>query len=62
MPGQQKAQGYFNSVGSSMGQWGHESLGQKRHEPDDGMPIYVPCPSTYNIRKEASENSNPTWK
>jgi len=33
-----------------------------RHEPDDFMPIYVPCPTTYNIRKEAHENSNPTWK
>jgi hypothetical protein len=34
----------------------------KRHEPDDHMPIEVPCPTTYNIRKDASENSNPTWK
>ena len=50
MPGQQKAQGYFNSVGTSLGYWGHESLGMKRHEPDDFMPIHVPCPTTYNIR------------
>jgi len=34
----------------------------KRHEPDDNMPIEVPCPTTYNIRKEAAENSNPGWK
>jgi len=34
----------------------------KRHEPDDFMPIHVPCPTTYNIRKEADQNSNPTWK
>jgi hypothetical protein len=26
------------------------------------MPIEVPCPTTYNIRKEAAENSNPSWK
>jgi len=45
-----------------MGQWGHESLGMKRHQPDDGMPIENPCPSTYNIRKDAIDNSNPSWK
>jgi hypothetical protein len=31
----------------------------KRHEPDDFMPVDVPCPTTYNIRQSADKNSNP---
>ena len=55
VPGQAKSQGYFNSVGTSMG------LG-KRHEPLDGQPIYNPGIGDYDLAKDAHENPNPTWK
>ena len=57
VPGQQKSQGYFTSVGTSMG------LG-KRHEPLDSNLDAVNNPGigSYDIGKMADENSNPTFK
>jgi len=46
VPGQGKSQGYYNSVGTSMG------MG-KRHEPLDGQPINNPGVGDYNLIKEA---------
>ncbi len=54
VPGQQKAQGYFTSVGTSMG------FG-KRHDPLDGQPINFPGVGNYDITKDIEQNSNPKW-
>lgn len=55
VPTQQKAQGFFNSVGTSMG-YG------KRHEPLDGMPTKNPGVGDHDLTKEAGDNSNPKWR
>ena len=55
VPGQQKAQGFYTSVGTSLG------FGE-RSDPLDNVPTYVPGVGEYNISKPAEENSNPTWK
>lgn len=55
VPTQQKAQGYFNSVGTSLG------LGI-RHQPLDNVPWENPGVGDYDLAKNAEENSNPTWK
>lgn len=55
VPTQQKPQGFFNSVGTSMG------LGV-RHDSLDVMPWKNPGVGTYELAKEATDNSNPTWK
>ena len=59
MPGQEKVQGYFNSVGTSLG------FG-KRHEPLDGQPIYTPGVGSYNIdhniAKDAGKNADAQWR
>lgn len=34
----------------------------ERHVPLDVMPWKNPGVGTYDLAKEASENSNPTWK
>lgn len=33
-----------------------------RHEPLDVMPFKNPGVGNYDLAKDASENSNPTWK
>ena len=55
VPGQQKAQGFYTSVGTSLG-YGDRS------DPLDYVPILNPGVGEYNIGKNADENSNPTWK
>lgn len=55
VPGQQKPQGYWNSVGTSLG-YG------KRHEPLDGKDVSFPGVGNYEISQEANENPNPKWK
>ena len=54
MPGQQKAQGYMTSVGTSFG-FGErsETVNPKKKVPGVG---------TYDLGKEAEQNNNPSWK
>lgn len=54
VPGQQRPQGYFNSVGTSMG------LG-KRHEPLDGIDVDYPGPGEHEVGKNAGENAAPAY-
>lgn len=55
MPGQQKAQGYYTSVGTSLG------FGE-RHDPLDDNKTVVPGVGTYNISKDGKDNDAPAWK
>ena len=69
VPGQQKAQGFYTSVGTSLG------FG-RRHEPLDGQNvgkeygkdgvvtrvIDFPGVGTYDVGADARANSNPSWK
>ena len=55
VPGQQRAQGFYTSVGTSLG-YG------ERSDLLDMVPKYVPGVGEYDISKGAEENSNPTWK
>lgn len=34
----------------------------KRHDPLDGANLTFPGVGNYDLRREAHENSNPTWK
>lgn len=73
VPGQQKAQGYFTSVGTGLG-FGkrHEPVDGQNvrheyliHDDPDGRPARIldyPGAGEYDIGKTASQNSNPTWK
>lgn len=51
MPGQEKVQGYFTSVGTSLG------FG-KRHDPLDGQNLYTPGVGAYNIDKDIAKDPN----
>ena len=55
VPSQQKPQGFFTSVGTSMG------LG-KRHGPLDGVPQENPGPGQHETTKDAGDNSAPAYR
>jgi hypothetical protein len=55
MPGQQKPQGYFTSVGASFG------FGD-RPDPIAGEHLSFPGTGQYDLRHSADTNSEPKWK
>jgi hypothetical protein len=55
MPGQQKAQGYFTSVGTSFG------FGERTDEQSNNKTV-VPGVGTYNVTRDGNDNDAPAWK
>ena len=53
MPGQQKAQGYFTSVGASFG------LGERSNDEPN---MIIPGVGNYEIAQDAHNNNAPAWK
>lgn len=53
MPGQQKAQGYYTSVGTSFG------LGERSN---DEPHMIIPGVGTYEMAQDAQNNMAPAWK
>ena len=55
VPGQRKAEGYYQSTGVSLG------FGE-RHDPMERDKVEWPGPGAHEVRKDARVNNNPKWK